>query len=179
MKSCRLVYDRNALCNGCRAKPLGALEHIGLHFIARAASKDVVVQALAVVLGLNDGKSQTAPAYWTQHFRGNRARRLLGKHSTPLPADLLGARSKCPFFDAGLQSKRSSAIRSPCDSGSNRQEHALMAGMGLYQIEQCQSFPQNGLASGIFHPVKFYTDKLRKLAAGGATLSDASPAYVT
>ena len=61
--------------------------------MARAASKDVVVQAPAVVMGFDDRESQTVPAYWTQHFRGNRARRLLSKHDAPLPADLLGAGS--------------------------------------------------------------------------------------
>jgi hypothetical protein len=40
---------------------------------ARAAGKDVVVQALAVVMRFDDGKSQTATACRTQHFRGNRA----------------------------------------------------------------------------------------------------------
>jgi hypothetical protein len=64
----------------------------------------VVVQALAVVVGFNDGKSQTASAYWTQHFRGS-ARRLLSKYEIPLPADLLGAGSKAGFYDTGLKSK--------------------------------------------------------------------------
>jgi hypothetical protein len=39
---------------------------------ARAASKDEVVWALAVVMRFDDGKSQTATACQTQHFRGNR-----------------------------------------------------------------------------------------------------------
>jgi hypothetical protein len=65
------------------ARRLGTVKHIRLNFIAPTASKDVVVQALAVVMGFNDSKSQIVPAYWTHHFRGNRARRLLSKHSTP------------------------------------------------------------------------------------------------
>ena|SRR6266566_9119677 len=98
--------ERKALLQRVRARDAQAMvEHIRLNFIARAASKDVVVQALAVVMGFDDRESQTVPAYWTQHFRGNRARRLLSKHDTPLPADLLGASPKCPFFDAGLKSK--------------------------------------------------------------------------
>ena len=59
------------------SRRLGTVKHIRLNFIALAASKDVVVQALAVVMGFNDSKSQTVPAYWTHHFRDNRARRLL------------------------------------------------------------------------------------------------------
>jgi hypothetical protein len=40
------------------AKRLGTVEHIRLNFITLAASEDVVVQALVVVTGLNDNKSQ-------------------------------------------------------------------------------------------------------------------------
>src|SRR6266581_9718566 len=60
-----------------QTRRLGTVKHIRLNFIALAASKDVVVQALAVIMGFNDCKSQTVPAYWTHHFRDNRARRLL------------------------------------------------------------------------------------------------------
>lgn len=90
---------------GADAGRLGTVEHICLSFIALVAGKDVVVEALAVVMRFNDGETQTASAYWTQHFRGNRARRLLSEHSIPLPADLLGASPKRRFFDAGLKSK--------------------------------------------------------------------------
>jgi hypothetical protein len=83
------------------ARRLGTVEHICLNFITLAAGKDVFVQALAVVMGFNDGKSQTASAYWTQHFRGNRARRLLSKHDLPLPADLLGAGSTARLLRRG------------------------------------------------------------------------------
>lgn len=86
-------------------------------------------------MGFGDNESQTVPAYRTQHFRSNRAGRLLSKQSTPLPADLLGASLKRPFFGAGLKSKSSNAARSPCDSDSNRQKSALMARIGLYKIE--------------------------------------------
>ena len=88
-----------------RARRLGTVEHICLNFITLAAGKDVIVQALAVVMGFDDGKSQTASAYWTQHFCGNGARRLLSKHDIPLPADLLGAGSKAAFYDTGLKSE--------------------------------------------------------------------------
>ena len=90
---------------GAGAGRLGTVEHICLSFIALVAGKAVVVEALAVVMRFNDGETQTASASWTQHFRGNRARRLLSEHNTPLPADLLGASPKRPFFDAGLKSK--------------------------------------------------------------------------
>jgi hypothetical protein len=42
------------------AKRLGTVEHIRLNLITLAASEDVVVQALAVVTGLNGSKSQIA-----------------------------------------------------------------------------------------------------------------------
>ena len=45
----------------------------------------MVVQVRAVVIRFDDGKPQTATASWTHHLRGNRARRLLSKHSTPFP----------------------------------------------------------------------------------------------
>ena len=79
---------------GAGARRLGTVEHIRLNFIALAASEDVVVQALAVVMRFDDGKSQLAAACRTHHFRGNRAGRLLSKHGTPLPAALLGAYTK-------------------------------------------------------------------------------------
>ena len=90
---------------GAGARRLGTVEHICLSFIALVTGKDVVVEALVVVMRFSDSETQTASAYWTQHFRGNRARRLLSEHSIPLPADLLGASPKRPFFDAGLKSK--------------------------------------------------------------------------
>jgi hypothetical protein len=90
---------------GADARRLGTVEHIRLSFIALAAGKAVVVEALAVVMRFNDGETQTATAYRTQHFRGNRARRLLSEHSIPLPADLLGASPKRRFFDADPKSK--------------------------------------------------------------------------
>jgi hypothetical protein len=96
MKPAARPYDDNTLHTtgaGAGARRLGTVKHIRLHFITIAASKDVVIQAFSAVMGLNNGKSQTAPTHWTQHFRGNRARRLLSKHDTPLPADLLGASS--------------------------------------------------------------------------------------
>ena len=79
---------------GAGARRLGTVEYIRLNFIALAASEDVVVQALAVVMRFDDGKSQLAAACRTHHFRGNRAGRLLSKHGTPLPAALLGAYTK-------------------------------------------------------------------------------------
>jgi hypothetical protein len=57
----------------------------------------MVVEVLAVVMRLEDGQAQTATADWTLHLRGNRAKRLLSKHNTPLPADLHPARSKSAF----------------------------------------------------------------------------------
>jgi hypothetical protein len=48
------------LATGAIAKRLGAVEHIRLNFITLAASEGVVVQALAVVTGLNGNKSQIA-----------------------------------------------------------------------------------------------------------------------
>ena len=87
------------------ARRLSAVEHICLSFIALVTGKDVVVEALAVVMRFNDGEPQTATAYQTQHFRSNRARRLLSEHSIPLPADLLGASPKRTVFDAGPKSK--------------------------------------------------------------------------
>src|ERR1700694_110965 len=90
---------------GAGARRLGTVEHIRLSFIALAAGKDVVVEAFAVVMRFNDGETQTATAYRTQHFRGNRARRLLSEHNIPLPADLLGASPKRTVFDAGPKSK--------------------------------------------------------------------------
>ena len=79
---------------GAGARRLGTVEHIRLNFIALAASKDVVVQAPAVVMRFDDGKSQIGAACRTHHFRGNRDGRLLSKPDTPLPAALLGANSK-------------------------------------------------------------------------------------
>jgi hypothetical protein len=86
-------------CARKRARDAQAtVEHIRLNFIAHAASKDVVVQALAVVMGFDDRESQTVPAYWTQHFRGNRARRLLSKHGTSPSRRLAWREPKTPLF---------------------------------------------------------------------------------
>ncbi len=91
--------ERKALLQRVRARDAQAMvEHIRLNFIARAASKDVVVQALAVVMGFDDRESQTVPAYWTQHFRGNRARRLLSKHGTSPSRRLARREPKTPLF---------------------------------------------------------------------------------
>ena len=54
---------------GAGAGRLGTVEHICLSFIALVAGKAVVVEALAVVMRFNDGETQTASAYRTQHFR--------------------------------------------------------------------------------------------------------------
>ena len=45
---------------GAGARRLGTVEHIRLSFIALAASKDVVVEALAVVMRFNDSETQTS-----------------------------------------------------------------------------------------------------------------------
>ena len=126
---------------GAGARRLGTVEHIRLNFIALTASEDVVLQAL-VVMRFDDGKPQIAAACRTHHFRGNRAGRLLSKHGTPLPADLLGANSKGAPFTERLKSRSSNVVRSPCDSGSYRCKLVLMAGRGLYKIEHGPSFPR-------------------------------------
>src|ERR1700726_1089962 len=102
---------------GAAAKCSGTVEHMRLHFIARAAGKDVVVEALAAPMGLNDSKSQTASACWAQHFRGNRAGRLLRKHGTTLPADW-PRRKKRGRYDAVRKAGVKTRVRSPCDSAS-------------------------------------------------------------
>jgi hypothetical protein len=87
------------MCNGCR-REMSDIRCGQTHtseFHRTCCKQDMVVEVLAVVMRFEDGQAQTATADWTLHLRGNRAKRLLSKHNTPLPADLHPARSKSAF----------------------------------------------------------------------------------